>query len=39
MDWGRWLPISERWVEAANELPKGLRNRNDLSDRFAFPEK
>ena len=39
MDWGRWLPMSGRWVEAANELPKGLRSRNDLSDRFAFPEK
>jgi hypothetical protein len=38
MDWGRWFPMPERWFEAANELPKGLRSRNDLSYRFAFPE-
>jgi hypothetical protein len=39
MDWGRWLPMPERWFEAATELPKGLRRRNDLSHRFTFPEK
>lgn len=38
MDWGRWLPISERWFELAKELPKGLRGREDLSYRFTIQE-
>ena len=33
MDWGRWLPVPERWFESSNELPKGRRNLEDLSYR------
>jgi hypothetical protein len=38
MDWGRWVPIQERWFELARDLPKGLRGRADLSYRFALNE-
>jgi SnoaL-like domain len=34
MDWGRWLPIPERWFESSHELPKGVRNREDISYRY-----
>ena len=34
LDWGRQLPISERWFEDNNEMPKGQRGRADLSYRF-----
>jgi len=34
LDWGRWLPVSERWFEENREMPKGLRSRADLSYRF-----
>ena len=33
MDWGRWLPVPERWFESSSELPKGRRNLEDLSYR------
>ena len=33
MDWGRSLPVPERWFESSNELPKGRRNLEDLSYR------
>lgn len=34
MDWGRWLPIPERWFESSDDLPKGRRSREDLSYRY-----
>ena len=34
LDWGRWLPIPERWFESSAEMPKGLRTRADLSYRY-----
>lgn len=34
IDWGRWLPIAERWFETNEEMPKGLRGNADLSYRF-----
>ena len=37
IDWGRWLPVPERWFEASTEMPKGLRGRNDLSYRYLLP--
>lgn len=37
IDWGRWLPVAERWFEHNEEMPKGLRGREDLSYRFLPP--
>ena len=34
IDWGRMVPIAERWFEHSNELPKGLRSAEDLSYRY-----
>jgi hypothetical protein len=34
IDWGRWLPVPERWFEQNNEMPKGRRDRDDLSYRY-----
>jgi len=34
MDWGRRLLVMEPWFEEARELPKGLRDNQDLSYRF-----
>lgn len=34
IDWGRWLPIAERWFEDNREMPKGQRSPADLSYRF-----
>ena len=34
IDWGRMVPIVERWFERSNELPKGVRNAQDLSYRY-----
>ena len=34
VDWGRWLPVPERWFESNRELPKGVRDRTDLSYHF-----
>ena len=34
VDWGRWLPVPERWFESSHELPKGQRGRADLSYEF-----
>jgi hypothetical protein len=31
LDWGRMVPITERWFEDNTELPKGRRDRNDPS--------
>jgi hypothetical protein len=37
IDWGRWLPVPERWFEQNNEMPKGRRDRDDLSYRYLLP--
>lgn len=37
IDWGRWLPIPERWFEQNGEMPKGRRDRDDLSYRYLLP--
>lgn len=37
MDWGRWLPVAERWFEQNEQMPKGRRDRDDLSYRFRLP--
>lgn len=37
LDWGRWLPVSERWFETSNELPKGTRGYSDISYRYLLP--
>jgi hypothetical protein len=37
IDWGRWLPVPERWFEQNSELPKGRRDRDDLSYRYLLP--
>jgi len=37
IDWGRWLPVPERWFEQNNEMPKGRRDREDLSYRYLLP--
>lgn len=34
LDWGRWLPMPERWFEDNGELEKGQRDRADVSYRF-----
>lgn len=34
IDWGRWLPIPERWFEDNRDMPKGQRGSADLSCRF-----
>jgi len=34
MDWGRWLPIADKWFDENQEMPKGRRGREDLSYRF-----
>lgn len=34
LDWGRWLPIEDRWFDANSEMPKGRRDRQDLSWRY-----
>ena len=31
LDWGRWLPITDRWFDDNTEMPKGRRDREDLS--------
>ncbi len=31
MDWGRSLPVEDRWFESNDQLPKGMRGRADLS--------
>jgi hypothetical protein len=38
MDGGRWIRIPERWRGLARELPKGLRGRADLVQRFSLIE-
>lgn len=37
LDWGRWLPVPERWFEQNAEMPKGRRDRDDLSYRYLLP--
>jgi len=37
LDWGRWLPIPERWFETNNEMPKGVRGTADPSYRYLLP--
>jgi hypothetical protein len=37
VDWGRWLPVPERWFEQNGEMPKGRRDRDDLSYRYLLP--
>jgi hypothetical protein len=34
IDWGRWLPMQDRWFEENRELPKGRHDAGDLSGRF-----
>jgi hypothetical protein len=34
LDWGRWLPMTDRWFEDNAELEKGLRGRLDASYGF-----
>ena len=34
MDWGRWLPIPDRWFENSQDMPKGIRGLDDLSFRY-----
>lgn len=34
MDWGRWLPIPDRWFENSQDMPKGIRGLDDLSYRY-----
>ncbi|MCC7411426.1 MAG: nuclear transport factor 2 family protein [Gammaproteobacteria bacterium] len=34
LDWGRMVPIGERWFEDNEQMSKGLRSREDLSYRF-----
>lgn len=38
MDSGRWIRIPERWRGLACELPRGLRGRTDLAQRFSLLE-
>ncbi len=38
MDSGRWIRIPERWRGLARELPRGLRGRTDLAQRFSLLE-
>jgi hypothetical protein len=38
MDAGRWIRIPERWRGLARELPRGLRGRTDLAQRFSLVE-
>jgi hypothetical protein len=37
IDWGRWLPVPERWFEQNAEMPKGVRGHDDLSYRYLLP--
>ncbi len=34
LDWGRRLPIAEQWFEQNREMPKGRRDRSDLSYQY-----
>ena len=34
MDWGRSIPMQDRWFESNDALPKGSRGKADLSYRF-----
>lgn len=34
LDWGRMVPIGERWFEDNEQMSKGARSREDLSYRF-----
>ncbi|MCU0757825.1 MAG: nuclear transport factor 2 family protein [Steroidobacteraceae bacterium] len=36
LDWGRWLPIADRWFDDNAEMPKGRRDRDDLSYRLGI---
>ncbi len=38
MDWGRMIPIAERWFEEYTVLPKGRRDPGDFSYRFLAPD-
>ncbi len=37
LDWARWLPVPERWFEENEQMPKGRRDREDLSYRYLLP--
>lgn len=34
LDWGRWLPIEDTWFDANADMPKGRRDKDDLSWRL-----
>ena len=39
LDWGRNVPITERWFEENNELAKGRRDRQDHSYALLSPRR